>query len=453
MSVARGRLLGLLEMVCEPLVLAVSLWVTALLQEGRVGPQHVLLALVVFALTFPGEARLSRPRGHVVVDILGGWLMLAALLFAFGHASGYLGHFQPDTLVTWGWAAPWCQLGAHFLLRAAAPRLREGAGGGKRALIAGMNDSGIELAGRLETNLYSCVRVVGFVDDRVARSGTRGRYSVLGRIEALPALVQRHSIDLVYLALPMATQPRTVALLDALRDTTASVYFVPDLFVTDLIQGRIDSISGMPVLGVCDSPFFGVSALAKRASDVVLASALLALCAPLLALLALLVGLTSRGPVIFRQRRCGLDGGEIIVYKFRTMTVTEDGDSVRQASREDPRVTRVGALMRRFSLDELPQLVNVLQGRMSLVGPRPHAVAHNQLYRKLIKGYMRRHKVRPGLTGWAQVTGLRGETDTLAKMQARIEFDLHYLRNWSLRLDLYIILKTLWVVLRAQNAY
>jgi putative colanic acid biosynthesis UDP-glucose lipid carrier transferase len=453
MSTARGRLLGLLEMAFEPLVLAASLWGAALLEEGRVGPQHVLLALLVFALIFPGEARLSLPRGRVVLDILFGWLALAGLLFAFGYASGYLGYFRADTLVTWAWAAPWCQLGAHLLLRAAAPRLRQLERGGKRAVIAGMNQPGVELAGRLETNLYSSVRVIGFVDDRVARSGTRGRYPVLGRIEALPALVQQHRIDLVYLALPMATQPRTVALLDALRDTTASVYFVPDLFVTDLIQGRIDSISGMPVLGVCDSPFFGVSALVKRASDIVLATLLLAFFAPLLVLLALLVRLSSRGPAIFRQRRCGLDGEEITVYKFRTMTVTEDGERIRQASRDDPRVTRLGSLMRRFSLDELPQLVNVLQGRMSLVGPRPHAVAHNELYRKLIKGYMRRHKVRPGLSGWAQVNGLRGETDTLDKMHARIEYDLDYLRNWSLRLDLYIMLKTVWVVLRAKHAY
>jgi len=158
--------------------------------------------------------------------------------------------------------------------------------------------------------------------------------------------------------------------------------------------------------------------------------------------------------VIFRQRRYGLDGKEIIVYKFRTMTVDEDGAVVRQASRSDTRVTRFGAFLRRTSMDELPQFVNVLEGRMSIVGPRPHAVAHNEMYRKLIKGYMLRHKVKPGITGWAQVNGLRGETETLEKMKARIDFDLDYLRNWSLRLDLYIIAKTVWVVFKDQkNAY
>jgi len=165
------------------------------------------------------------------------------------------------------------------------------------------------------------------------------------------------------------------------------------------------------------------------------------------------VKLTSPGPAIFRQRRYGLDGEEIVVYKLRSMTVTEDGEVVRQATRSDSRITPLGAFLRRSSLDELPQFINVLQGRMSIVGPRPHAVAHNELYRKLIKGYMQRHKVRPGLTGWAQVNGLRGETESVEKMKARIDFDLDYLRNWSLRLDLYIIAKTAWIVLKGQNAH
>jgi len=166
------------------------------------------------------------------------------------------------------------------------------------------------------------------------------------------------------------------------------------------------------------------------------------------------VKLSSAGPVLFRQRRYGLDGKEILVYKFRSMTVAEDGPEVPQAKRDDPRITPFGAFMRRTSLDELPQFFNVLQGRMSIVGPRPHAVAHNELYRKLIKGYMVRHKVKPGITGLAQVKGLRGETPTLEKMQARIDYDLDYVRNWSLKLDLRIILKTIWIVLKGdRHAY
>jgi putative colanic acid biosynthesis UDP-glucose lipid carrier transferase len=174
---------------------------------------------------------------------------------------------------------------------------------------------------------------------------------------------------------------------------------------------------------------------------------------PVMLAIAIAIKLTSPGPAIFKQRRYGLDGEEIIVYKFRSMTVAEDGAKVTQATRDDKRVTRIGAFLRRSSLDELPQFFNVLQGRMSIVGPRPHAVAHNELYRKQIKGYMLRHKVRPGITGWAQVNGFRGETETLDKMEARISYDLDYLRRWSLALDLWIIMRTIKVALKRDNAY
>jgi putative colanic acid biosynthesis UDP-glucose lipid carrier transferase len=239
-----------------------------------------------------------------------------------------------------------------------------------------------------------------------------------------------------------------------LHDTTASVYFTPDIFMFDLIQGRMDTIGGIPVLAVCETPFCGMNAIIKRASDIVLASVILTLIAPILAAIAIAVKYTSPGPVLFRQRRYGLDGREIVVYKFRSMTVTEDGPVVRQATKNDNRVTPLGAFLRRTSLDELPQFINVLQGRMSIVGPRPHAVAHNEMYRKLVKSYMVRHKVRPGITGWAQVNGLRGETDTVEKMKARIEYDLDYLRHWSLRLDLRIIWRTIFVVFKKpETAY
>ncbi|HUX30174.1 MAG TPA: exopolysaccharide biosynthesis polyprenyl glycosylphosphotransferase, partial [Thiobacillus sp.] len=183
------------------------------------------------------------------------------------------------------------------------------------------------------------------------------------------------------------------------------------------------------------------------------ASLILLLIWPLLLVLAAGVKLSSPGPAIFKQRRYGLDGNEILVYKFRSMSVCEDGATVKQAVRCDPRITRFGAFIRRTSLDELPQFINVLQGHMSVVGPRPHTVAHNEQYRKLIKGYMLRHKVKPGITGLAQVNGLRGETETLDKMRARVQYDIDYMRNWSLAFDLIIIAKTLVVVWRDQNAY
>lgn len=317
-----------------------------------------------------------------------------------------------------------------------------------------MNDQGIELAKRLTEDLYSDVRLVGFFDDRSrTRVEDAAAFPMLGKFADMPDYVKKNRVDVIYLSLPMASQQRILNLLEALRDTTGSIYFVPDTFVTDLIQSRMDSVGGIPVVAVCETPFMGINRVVKRTTDIVLSILILLLISPLLLIVALAIKLTSPGPAIFKQRRYGLDGSDILVYKFRSMTVMEDGAAVKQAQKNDQRLTPIGGFLRKTSLDELPQFLNVLSGNMSIVGPRPHAVAHNEEYRKLIKGYMLRHKVPPGITGWAQVNGYRGETDTLDKMKGRIDYDLDYLRNWSLRLDLYIIFKTIWVVLKRDNAH
>lgn len=249
----------------------------------------------------------------------------------------------------------------------------------------------------------------------------------------------------------MTSQPRIIKLLDELKDTTTSIYFLPDVFLTDLIQGRMGQVDGIPVVAVCETPFTGIDGIIKRLADIGFSALMIILLSPLLIAISIAVKLTSPGPVIFKQRRYGLDGKDILIYKFRSMTTCDNGDKIVQATKQDSRITPLGKFLRKTSLDELPQFFNVLQGRMSIVGPRPHAVAHNELYRKLIKGYMIRHKVKPGITGWAQVNGLRGETDTLDKMQARIEHDIDYLRNWSPRLDVYILFKTVWVLAKGQD--
>jgi Undecaprenyl-phosphate glucose phosphotransferase len=454
LSIRRDRLLNLIEIVLEPLVLVVSLWVVAFSIAGSLGRDNMILSLIVFALTFPGSSRLTMSPWRVIRHLALSWLAISGLLLLFGYGSGYLGYFDRDVLLTWAWVAPLSQTGAHFLLRAATPAIRKFQGHPRRVVLAGMNEQGIELAQHLTTDPYSNVRLLGFFDDReYGRLKHRHEYPLLGAISDLPGYAKTNDIDVIYLSLPMASQDRILALLDALRDTTSSIYFVPDTFVTDLIQGRMDAVGGTPVVAVCESPFTGLNGVIKRSSDIVFSLLILALALPVLILVALSVKLSSPGPVIFKQRRYGLDGHEIVVYKFRSMTVLDDGATIEQAHKGDKRLTPVGAFLRRASLDELPQLINVLQGRMSIVGPRPHAVAHNEMYRKVIKGYMLRHKVRPGITGWAQVNGYRGETETLEKMKARIDCDLEYLRNWSLRLDLYIIAKTVWVVLKAKNIY
>jgi putative colanic acid biosynthesis UDP-glucose lipid carrier transferase len=310
------------------------------------------------------------------------------------------------------------------------------------------------LAKKLQDNRQLGMSLLGFFDDRgEERLGALGSNTILGRLNELPAYARENNIDLIYIALPMRNIQRVTELLNELHDTTTSIYYVPDVFVFDLIQCRTEEIDGVPVIALCETPFQGSRGFVKRLSDIVIALIALIILAPLFLLIAVGIKLTTPGSVIFKQRRYGLDGHEIVVYKFRTMYVSEDSGEIRQATREDTRVTPLGSFLRKYSLDELPQFVNVLQGRMSAVGPRPHAVAHNEEYRKVIKGYMIRHKVSPGVTGLAQVRGYRGETASVGEMQRRVESDLEYLRNWSLGLDLKIIFQTITVIFSDKKAY
>jgi putative colanic acid biosynthesis UDP-glucose lipid carrier transferase len=438
----------------DPLVAIATLAAAVSVFGAGFDGAFVILALLVFAMTFPGGlTRHRQDSGDLMLEIVAGWVAVVGLLALLGWATQTLDAFDERVILAWALATPLALFAAHRLLPRVMPRVLATQGLEKVAVIAGANDLGRRLAERLHDPMLG-TRLAGYFDDRGARRlQDLPAAENLGDLSQVAEYARAQRVDVIYIALPMASQPRILRLLEDLRDTTASIYFVPDIFVSDLIQARVDSIGGIPVVAVCESPFYGFNGFVKRASDLIFGTAILLLASPLMLAIAIGVKLSSPGPILFKQRRYGLDGRKIVVYKFRSMTVAEDGDVVRQATRNDSRVTRFGAFLRRTSLDELPQLINVLQGRMSVVGPRPHAVAHNEIYRKLIRGYMIRHKVRPGITGLAQVTGWRGETETVEKMKGRIEMDLAYLRSWSLLLDLEIMLKTLVVVLSRQNAY
>ncbi len=418
-------------------------------------PLVAVLSLVLVRPPPELTGQLAASRISAAVDIVFRWMLLLAALLAIGYATHSPLEFYPRRVfLTWAAATPVALVAAtlgmrevmrHFWLRALDNR---------QAVIAGYNDSSLQLARRLNDNPALHIRVTGFFDDRSSdRLGMESDAVLLGNLGQLAAYVNEQRIDVIFIALPMRHLQRVLNLLDDLRDTTASIYYVPDIFVFDLIQARSGEIQGIPVVAMCETPFYGYRGVAKRVTDFVLAAMIVTLLLPLLLFIALLVKVSSPGPIIFKQRRYGLDGQEIAVYKFRSMRVTEDGAKIRQASKRDSRITPVGAFLRRSSLDELPQLINVLQGRMSLVGPRPHAVAHNEEYRKLIKGYMVRHKVLPGITGLAQVNGCRGETTELKDMQARVNYDLDYLRRWSPMLDIKIILLTAIKVFRDDKDY
>lgn len=440
--------------VLEPFLAVFALILACWWVGEEVDRPEQVLSILTLLVCFPGTNRFGETAGTAMADVCVAWVSVLSILALCGYATHSLHLFDRQAIYLWAIAVPLLQfvsvqIGRWVLkVRARTQSLR------RPSLILGANALGARLAEILRKREVDGYELVGFAEDRTSDRCHPATLSFIkGRFDDLADLIERHRVRDVFIALPLSMQPRIVRMLAALQDSAVSIHYVPDVFGVSVIQGRMGSLDGVPVVSLLESPFQGVNGLIKRVSDIVLASVILMLISPVLLVVALAVKLTSPGPVIFRQRRHGLDGEEIIVYKFRSMTTTDNGPVVKQAQRNDPRITKVGAFLRRTSLDELPQFINVLQGRMSIVGPRPHAVAHNEHYRQLIRAYMVRHKVRPGITGWAQVNGLRGETDTLDKMAARVDYDLEYLRNWSLALDLRIILRTAALTILDRSAY
>ncbi|WP_347244737.1 undecaprenyl-phosphate glucose phosphotransferase [Thermogutta sp.] len=440
----------------------IGLWGAVVLQRDF--RQSDLLAAVLTVLVFHFVAEITglyrNWRGISVERELwcavSTWLFTVPGFLTLGFVLGELWDLSRNTLTLWVVLTAVILAVDRGLVRGVLSILRAKGYNTRYYAVVGINELAFRLIEALENAPDLGLKLLGFYDDRPEERTGAVPPEIghkLGNIQELVEHARQHRVDMIYITFPMRAEERIRGILAQLADTTASVYIVPDFFVFQLLHSRWTNIGGLPVVSVYENPFYGIDGFVKRAMDVVLASVLLILFAPLMIAIAILIKATSPGPVFFRQRRYGLDGREIRVWKFRTMTVTEDGDQVTQAKRNDPRVTKIGAFLRRTSLDELPQLFNVLRGEMSLVGPRPHATAHNEEYRRIIQGYMLRHKVKPGMTGLAQVHGCRGETETVEKMQKRVEWDLQYIREWSLWMDIKILFQTIFVVLKGQNAY
>jgi putative colanic acid biosynthesis UDP-glucose lipid carrier transferase len=394
----------------------------------------------------------EREAGCVIVT----WLGASALVLATTLVSDRLAGIPRPVAVAWFIGTPLLIVLAHTALRVVQRYLFARGINTRTFAIVGVNDLGFELAKNIAATPEMGLRLIGYYDDRPENRrpnipADRGPYA--GNISQLVADARRGVVDRIYITFPMRAEDRIRKVLRALSDSTASVYIVPDFFVFEMLCSRWTSVGGLPAVSVFENPFFGVDGALKRFTDLVFTIPLLLLLAIPMGIIALAIKYTSPGPVFFRQRRYGLDGKEIYVWKFRSMRVMENGSEVKQATLGDARITPLGAFLRKTSLDELPQLFNVLEGSMSLVGPRPHATAHNEQYRKVIGGYMLRHKVRPGITGLAQVSGWRGETDTLEKMERRVECDHRYIRDWSWWLDFWILIRTGSVVFGSKNAY
>jgi putative colanic acid biosynthesis UDP-glucose lipid carrier transferase len=441
--------------------LYVAIYVFGIPLTDEFAKQYLALGLIAALLAYifsrpqPSELSGTIVSGWTVAEKLTmAWFGVVATLLLLGYMAKVSSIYSRRVLMAWFILTPAFSIAMWTLLRSWLRYIFLKTGTASTVVVAGVNNVSRLLANNMQQHQEYGLQFRGFFEDRSAgRLGDSHEGALLGKLRDLPDYVRKNHIDTIFIAIPISNVERTQTLLDDLKDTTASIYFVPDIFVVDLIQSRSDEVSGIHVLALCETPFYGWRAVLKRLSDIVLASTILLLAAPAMLVIAAAIKATTSETVFFRQRRYGLGGEEIIVYKFRTMTTSDDGKDVKQASVDDSRVTPVGRILRRYSLDELPQLFNVLQGRMSVVGPRPHAVAHNEEYRKLIKGYMVRHKVSPGITGLAQVSGCRGETVTVEDMERRIHYDIKYLREWSLGLDLKILTKTVMSMVSDRQAY
>lgn len=418
-----------------------------------------LSAIVIFGLvgrfTDIYTSWSGRPLSDEAVRVTVAWLITFLSLVFIAFVTKTSEQFSRVVLVAWLIVTPLFLIVARFTLRQIFSRLRRMGVNNRTVAIVGMTQNGLHFAKDLENKPEFGYKIAGFYDDREDRihKDVLNHYQNLGNFDDMVRSARNGEWDQIYIALPVEARKRMLRLLDQLSDSATPVRLLPDFFTTNLLKSKFIEIADNPVLCIYDSPFSADHAFIKRIEDLVVGSLILTLISPVLLIIAAAVKMTSKGPILFKQTRYGQKGEKIRVWKFRTMTVCEDGDNVTQATRGDSRYTKIGEFLRKTSLDELPQFFNVIQGTMSVVGPRPHAVAHNEQYRSIIPGYMLRHLVKPGITGWAQINGWRGETNTIHKMRKRIEFDLEYMREWSLWLDMKIIFLTIFRGFTDKNAY
>ncbi|QWD32234.1 undecaprenyl-phosphate glucose phosphotransferase [Polynucleobacter paneuropaeus] len=400
-----------------------------------------LLGIVLYFLVAEVRSmyRSSRLQTYtsIVGKIISTWALVAITLISIAFATKSSADFSRVTIGSWFLITPLLLAFERLCIYIILRHLRKKGGNTRSYAILGDFESAAQLLTKMNALPWTGLTHVGSYQ----------------QLNALIHKVQTEGVDYVFLSYSGNQQAEIIAAINALADSTASVYLAPNIFLSDLLGSQWITLGNMPMITINDHPFYGTQWFLKKAEDIVLGSIFFVLTLPLMIVIAIGVKLSSPGPILFKQRRYGLNGETIQVLKFRTMATQDDGAVIVQAKKDDARVTSFGKFLRRTSLDELPQFINVLQGGMSIVGPRPHAISHNEHYRKLINGYMLRHKVKPGITGWAQVNGLRGETEELYQMQARVDHDLYYINHWSPSLDIKIIFMTILNGFTGKSAY
>ena len=438
----------------------------ALYIQGHEWVHHYHVAFVCFALGFYVVARYSglyqswrvQAFSQEAFVVLKSFILVFVILLVAGFILHITDTYSRIVVGIWMLLSPTFLLSFRIVVRTFLRIKRSSGRNTRNVAIAGAGSLGIALADSIEQSPWMGIHVSGFYDDKEAtgpiyKNAGGLDIPVIGGLDQLVLDAKGGTFDNIYVALPMRAEKQMKNLIHSLADSSASVHYVPDIFTFNLMNSRMRQIGGIPTISVYDTPFDGFGRFIKRVLDLFLSLIILFIIALPMLIIYCAIKLDSPGPVIFKQRRYGLSGDTFWVWKFRSMSALDNGEHIQQASKGDKRITRLGSFLRKSSLDELPQFINVLQGNMSIVGPRPHAVAHNELYRHEIDQYMLRHIVKPGITGWAQVNGWRGETDTADKMEKRIEFDLHYIRNWSIILDIKIIFLTIFKGFVNKNAY
>ena len=383
----------------------------------------------------------ERTNSKHITKIVLIWLITCALVLLWGFVVGETDKFARSVIGLWFALTPVVLIAWHLMIRMAVASIR--ANSASDVVVFGAGEVGEKFAREVRQSPWLGYKIAGFFDDKLAQGETVAGMPVLGSIAEGIELAKKSQWRKAYIALPLKAQDKIEEIIDQLADSAVDIELIPDIFGFELINAKISQVGSLPVIALQASPISGYNAALKRLMDITVSATILAITSPLLLTIAFAIKIENPNlPIIFKQRRCGLNGKEVIVWKFRTMTVLEDGDRVEQAKQNDTRTTKLGKFLRRLSLDELPQLFNVIAGSMSLVGPRPHAITHTKNFRRVAPTYMRRHLVKPGITGWMQINGMRGEVDSDTIIHKRAELDLYYVQNWSLWLDIKIIALT-----------
>lgn len=455
-SKPNASLISIVQRFTDISIIFVGLYASCLINNKYFGYNQILVCLIVLSAfqMIGGISDFYRSWRGVKLSVelslvLKNWTLSLLLSMGITTYSEVLG-LSFKIMLEWYFFVCLGVVICRMSIRAGARFIRTLGYNTRRIAIAGSMTVAINLAKSFIDEPWLGFVVVGIYDNKIVKNN---EIEYKGDFNKLIVDAKAGELDRIYLAMSMSDEIEMRELIRNLTNTTCSVILIPDIFTFNILQSRTEEVNGVPVVPLFDTPINGINMVFKRLEDIFLSLLIIILISPILLVIAVAVKVSSPGPVIFKQKRYGMDGKAIKVWKFRSMTVMENDTLVKQATKNDVRVTKVGSFLRKTSLDELPQFFNVLSGKMSIVGPRPHAVAHNEQYRNIIEGYMLRHKVKPGITGWAQINGWRGETDTIDKMEKRIEYDLEYIREWSIWLDLKIILLTVFKGFINKSAY